>query len=183
MKSTLTVHDLKFELYLTEPEIHNRVRELGEVIKEQYLGRNPLILPVLNGAFTFAADLLREINDIQCDVSFIKLASYRGTQSTGEVATLIGLDRSIKGKDIIILEDIVDSGKTISQLIQDLQQLEPASIKLATLLLKPAALAYKDFNLDYVGFEIPNSFVIGYGMDYDGFGRNLRGIYRLVEVG
>jgi len=178
MDTTVRAHDLAFELYLDENEIQHRVQEIGDIIKDQYEEKKPLFLPILNGAFVFAADLLRSLRGMDCDVSFIKMASYEGTTSTGVVSTLLGLDQDIKDKDVIIVEDIVDSGKTISDLIQSLQKQAPSSIKVATLLLKPQALEYTDFNLDYVGFEIPSDFVIGYGMDYDGLGRNLRGIYK-----
>ncbi len=178
MDDLVKAHDLPFELFISEAQIEKRVRELGKAIEADYKGKKPLLLGVLNGAFVFAADLIRA-SEIDCEISFIKLSSYRGLQSSGEVETLIGLDIDVNGRDIIIVEDILDSGKTLHYFLPELIKLQPASVALAIFLVKPEALEYP-IHIDYQGFEIPNKFVIGYGLDYDGLGRNLRGIYQLV---
>ncbi|GJM34873.1 MAG: hypoxanthine phosphoribosyltransferase [Saprospiraceae bacterium] len=175
----IQLHDLQFRPYLQAAEIQKRVQELGSELKQQYAGQNPLFLGVLNGAFVFAADLIRAC-DFECEVSFIKLSSYRGTRSTGNVATLIGLEQSIEGRHLIIVEDIVDSGKTMHSLLPDLKAMGIASAAICTLLVKPDAMQY-DLNVQYVGFEIPSKFVVGYGLDYNQLGRNLPDIYQLVK--
>jgi hypoxanthine phosphoribosyltransferase len=138
-----------------------------------------LFISVLNGSFVFASDLFRSIS-IEAEISFIKLASYRGTSSTGNVITAIGMEENINDRHIIILEDIVDTGKTLSAFLPDILQRGPASVKIAAFLTKPEALAY-DIKADYVGFEVPNKFVLGYGLDYNGLGRNLSSLYELVD--
>ncbi len=175
----IQLHDLQFRPYLLAADIQARVQQLGKAIKKRYADQNPLFLGVLNGAFVFAADLLRAC-DFDCEISFIKLSSYRGTQSTGDVATLIGLEQSIAGRHVIIVEDIVDSGRTMHSLLPDLEKLGVASAEICTLLLKPDALEF-DVDVRYVGFKIPSKFVVGYGLDYDELGRNLPDIYQLAE--
>lgn len=155
------------------------VTRLSAEIMADYGHLRPLFLCVLNGSFMFAGDLLKEYSGA-CEVSFIKLSSYRGTSSTEEVRTLIGLSEDIKGRDVVILEDIIDTGITISQLLKDLAAYAPNSIRVATLLLKPDALR-SDIRPDYVGLEIPNDFIVGYGLDYDGYGRNSRDIYKIID--
>ena len=142
-------------------------------------GKNPLFLCVLNGSFIFAADLLKMIN-IDCGISFIKMASYQGTSSTGEVKTILGLDSEIKDRVIVIVEDIVDTGNTIVALVNQLQSYGPKDIKVSTLLFKPEAYQ-KDIKIDYRALEVSNEFLVGYGLDYDGFGRNLEHIYKIIE--
>lgn len=164
---------------LSETQVQARVRELGAAITQRYAGQRPLLLGVLNGAFVFAADLARAC-DLDCEVSFIKLSSYKGTASTGEVQTRIGLEASVEGRHIIVVEDIVDSGHTLATFLPDLERLGPASVAVATLLFKPDSLQHS-LRLDFVGFEIPPRFVVGYGLDYDGLGRNLPAIYELWE--
>lgn len=172
------VHDKSFETYLTEEMIQARVKEIGETIAADYKGRKPLFIVILNGSFMFAADLFKHL-DVEAEICFIKLASYKGMKSTGKVVTSIGLDEDLFGKDVIILEDIVDTGKTLHNFLPKLQHQQPKSLRIAALLHKPEATEFK-LTLDYVGFSIPNKFVVGYGLDYDGLGRNLKEIYQLV---
>ena len=173
------LHDLYFKPYISEIDIRNKINEIGKELSERFKGKCPLFINVLNGSFVFAADLLRAC-DINCEVSFIKIASYEGLSSSGKTQTIIGLTEEVKGRDIIILEDIVDSGRTLYRFLQQLKEQEPASITVVALLVKPDAAEFK-VKLDYVGFEIPNAFVVGYGLDYNGLGRNLKGVYQLTE--
>ncbi|MEM6965211.1 MAG: hypoxanthine phosphoribosyltransferase [Bacteroidota bacterium] len=171
------VHDLTFELMISEEEVQRRVAEMGKLLEEKYRDKNPLFLGVLNGSFVFTADLTRAFGGV-CEVSFIKLSSYSGLASTGTVATVIGLTVDVENRHVIIVEDIIDTGKTMHEFLPTLQKMNPASVAFATFLLKPEAVQY-DFPIDYIGFEIPNKFVVGYGMDYNEQARNLRGIYQL----
>lgn len=180
MSQPIQVHDLSFELYLSAEQLQARVLALAQLLEEEYAGKQPLFIGVLNGAFMFASDLIKECN-FDCEISFIKVASYRGTTSTGEVSTLIGLDKEIKGRHVIIVEDIIDTGNTMAKLMQDLTTYEPSSMALVSLLLKPEALEHPHLPLNYIGFEIPNKFVVGYGLDYDGLGRNYKDIYQLIK--
>lgn len=168
-----------FVPYLSEEEIHQAIRALATAINRDYRGRKPVIVAVLNGAFMFTADLVKML-EIEVEVSFVKVKSYQGTQSSGEVKQLLGLDTTLAGKDIILLEDIVDTGYTIRHLLKLLDELQPAGVSIATLLFKPEALQV-EVDLAYVGIRIPNLFVVGYGLDYDGFGRQYREIYQLAE--
>ena len=174
---TVQVHDKVFKLFISREQIQERVKELGEQIDKDYAGLNPIFISILNGSFIFAADLFRCIS-VDAEISFIKLASYKGTTSTGNVVTAIGMEERLEDRHVIILEDIVDTGKTLSAFIPEIMQRHPASLKIATFLTKPEALQY-DVHADYVGFEIPNNFVVGYGLDYDGLGRNLPELYTL----
>ncbi len=174
----VTVHDKTFEIYLPASVIQKAIVGLAEKINKDIDGKNPLFLVVLNGAFMFAADLLKHITT-DCQISFVKLSSYVGTKTTQTVRELIGLDEVLRGRTVIIVEDIIDTGITMSETINKLQKLEATEVKLATLLFKPAAFQ-KDFKIDYIGLEIPNDFIVGYGLDYDGLGRNLPDIYKLV---
>lgn len=160
-------------------ELAKAVSKVAKNINHDYHGKSPLFLCVLNGSFMFASDLMKEI-DLACEISFIKLSSYQGTSSTGQVRTIMGFNENIEGRDIIVLEDIVDTGHTITRLFQNLYEMKPASVKIATMLFKPAALQV-DLKPDYVGIVIPNEFILGYGLDYDGFGRNLADIYKITE--
>lgn len=173
----MIVLDKKFVPYISHYEIQERIGEMAKQISADYSGKNPLFIGILNGSFIFAADLYRHIS-IPSTISFIKLVSYKGTSSSGTVITSIGLEEDLLGKDIIIVEDIVDTGKTLSTFIPTLQKLQPNSIKICTLLQKPDALQH-DLLVDYVGFAIPDKFVVGYGLDYDGFGRNSKDIYQI----
>lgn len=173
----IKIHDKNFEPYILSDEIQSRIRELGQKIDTDLKGKNPVFLGVLNGCFRFASDLMKHINE-DCEINFLKVASYIGTDSTGKVNELIGLNVDISGRDIIVMEDIVDTGHTLKFLLETLGKKNPKSIRIATLLFKPEAYS-KEYPLDYVGFEIPNLFVVGYGLDYDGYGRNLNDIYQI----
>lgn len=174
----LIFKDQSFKLFIPQERIAERVHAMGKQMNRDYKEKNPLFLVVLNGAFMFASDLLRLI-DVENRVSFIKLASYDGFIQADEVQTLIGIDESLEGRDIIVLEDIIDSGNTIFHFMDDLKKYQPNSIQVACLLLKPENLQHHDLDIKYVGFEISNEFVIGYGMDYDGLGRSLADLYQL----
>lgn len=174
---TVTLHDKKFGLCISSAEIQAAVDRVATAIIEDMKDSCPLFLVVLNGAFMFAGDLFKRIN-FDCEVTFMKLASYEGTESTGKVKKLIGLSESIEGRDVIIIEDIVDSGITMENMLIELYALRPASIRIASCLFKPASFT-KKFKIDYVGFSIPNDFIVGYGLDYDGLGRNLPDIYKI----
>jgi hypoxanthine phosphoribosyltransferase len=175
--STIQVLDKTFEPYLKEAAIQEKITELAGQLNQDYTGKRPLFLSILNGSFLFTADLFKQIT-IEAEVSFIKLASYKGTSSTGNVITAIGLDINVKDRHIIILEDIIDTGKTLHHYLPQLESMQPASVKIAVLLNKKDALLYP-VHIDYACFEIPNKFVVGYGLDYDGLGRNSRDIYQL----
>jgi hypoxanthine phosphoribosyltransferase len=175
----IQVHGRNFVPYLTAQAIAKKVSQLALQINKDYEGKKPLFLAVLNGSFLFAADLFRNLT-IEAEISFIKLASYKGTTSTGNVITAIGLEESLHERHIILLEDIIDTGKTLHGFIPQLEHQGPASIRIAALLTKPEALQYP-VHADYIGFEIPNKFVVGYGLDYDGLGRNIPEIYQLEE--
>jgi hypoxanthine phosphoribosyltransferase len=175
--STIQVLDKTFEPYLKEAAIQEKITELAGQLNQDYAGKRPLFLSILNGSFLFTADLFKQIT-IEAEVSFIKLASYKGTSSTGNVITAIGLDINVKDRYIIILEDIIDTGKTLHHYLPQLESMQPTSVKIAVLLNKKDALIYP-VQIDYACFEIPNKFVVGYGLDYDGLGRNSRDIYQL----
>ena len=175
---SIKVHDKTFDIYLSETQIQQRVKEIAETINKDYQGKRPLTIAILNGSFMFAADLFKHLT-IDTEISFIKLVSYRGMKSTGNVITSIGLDAELFGKDLIIIDDIVDTGKTLYNFLPKLKDHHPASLKIAALLHKPDATKFP-LNLDYVGFSIPDKFVIGYGLDYDGRGRNLKEIYQVI---
>ena len=175
--STIQVLDKTFEPYLKEAAIQEKITELALQLNKDYAGKRPLFLSVLNGSFLFTADLFKQIT-IEAEVSFIKLASYKGTSSTGNVITAIGLDINVKDRHVIILEDIIDTGKTLHHYLPQLESMQPASVKIAVLLDKKEALQYP-VKVDYACFEIPNKFVVGYGLDYDGLGRNSKDIYQL----
>ena len=172
------LNDKVFEIYITESEIAKRVKLLAAQINLDYRNKLPVFIGVLNGSFRFMADLMQEIN-LDCSIEFIKVSSYNGgTKSTENVLEVLGLDADIKGKDVIIVEDIIDTGKTLTYLLSTLKPLQPASIKVITLLLKPDVIKTQFPEIAYIGFEISNDFVVGYGMDYKHLGRNLNDIYR-----
>ncbi len=176
---TIQVHDKEFAPSIPAGDILREVRRVAQEISRDYEGQTPLFLVVLNGAFVFAADLLREVS-ILSDVSFVKLASYEGTASTGTVREVIGLNTDITGRPVIIVEDIVESGITMAHMIDRLKMQNPKSIEICTLLLKPERLEVK-LDIKYVAMEIPNDFILGYGLDYDGLGRGLKDIYTIVS--
>lgn len=175
---TIQVKDKIFSVSISEQEILARVKAVAERITKDFEGRTPVFLAVLNGSFIFAADLLREVT-LPSEISFVKLASYQGVNTTGAVRELIGINVDITGRPVIILEDIVDTGLTMAHMIETLKKQNPASIDVCTLLLKPGKLKVA-LDIKYCCMEIPNDFIVGYGLDYDGFGRNLRSIYTLV---
>jgi hypoxanthine phosphoribosyltransferase len=176
--STIRVHDKAFEPYLSAEIIASKVAEMAAAINSDYAGKKPLFIAILNGSFIFASDLFKSIS-IEAEICFIKLASYKGTKSSGQVITAIGLDTDIFDRHVIILEDIVDTGKTLNEFLPQLQHQQPASLVIAALLHKPDANVYP-IKINYMGFSIPNKFVVGYGLDYDGLGRNIKEIYQVV---
>lgn len=177
--AALKVHDKYFVPYIPEAELMQRIKDLAAQIDEDYRDKKPLFIAILNGSFMFAADMFKHIT-IESEICFIKLASYKGTKSTGQVITAIGLDTDIVGRHVIVLEDIIDTGKTMSEFLPQLHNQQPASLKVATLLHKPEATTFP-INIDYLGFSVPNKFLLGYGLDYDGLGRNIKEIYQLTD--
>ncbi len=175
--SDVTLFDKTFEPYLPESLIQEKIKELATLINKDYAGKKPLFIAILNGSFMFAADLFKSIN-LEAEICFIKLASYKGSKSTGNVVTSIGLDADLHDRHVIILEDIIDTGKTLHEFLPQLANQHPSSLKVAVLLHKPDATVYP-IKIDYCCFSIPNRFVLGYGLDYDGYGRNLKEIYQL----
>jgi hypoxanthine phosphoribosyltransferase len=173
------IHDKTFREMLTEEVIAGRIKELALQINAELSGKDVVFIGILNGAFLFAADLFRHI-DFPARISFVKLASYKGTSSSGTIKELIGWNEDIKNKTIVVIEDIVDTGNTLERIVGELVIRNAAEIKIAALLYKPDAYN-KNISLDYVGFEIPNDFVVGFGLDYDGLGRNLPSVYTLVQ--
>ena len=176
---TIQIHDKKFTLSITEAEIQAAVKLVGEAINREMSDTNPLFICVLNGAFMFAGDLMKTVN-FPCEITFVKLSSYEGLVTTGNVKEVIGLNESVVGRNVIVVEDIVDTGITMEKIISSLQSKGAKSIKVATFLQKPEALQ-RDIQVDYVAMKIPTQFIVGYGLDYDGYGRNLKEIYTVVE--
>lgn len=177
--SRVTIKDKTFETSLPEREILERVKQVANRINKDFEGKTPLFLAVLNGSFMYASDLMKNIT-IPCEISFVKLASYQGTSSTGAIKEVIGLNNDISGREVIIVEDIVDTGATMERMLDTLRAHNPAGLHICTLLLKPGKLTVP-LNIEYAAFEIPNDFIVGYGLDYDQEGRNLRDIYTLVK--
>jgi hypoxanthine phosphoribosyltransferase len=177
--ANIQVHDKSFEPYISASDIIVKVSEMAARLNKDYEGKKPLFISILNGSFMFASDLFKFIK-IDAEICFIKLASYKGTKSSGQVVTAIGLDMDIVNRHVVIIEDIVDTGKTLNAFLPQLKHQQPASLKIASLLHKPEAIVYP-LNIDYLGFSIPNKFVVGYGLDYDGLGRNISEIYKLIE--
>ncbi len=176
---TVKIHDKEFEIYIDDQQISSIIKNLASAINVEYMHKQPIVLSILNGSFIFAADLVRHFS-FPLKIEFVRYSSYEGTGSTGSVTKILGIKADIKDQDIIIIEDIVDTGLTLSKAIKELWTYEPRSIKVVSLLLKPEALQF-DVPVDYVGQNIPNKFVVGYGLDYDELGRDLPAIYRLKE--
>ena len=176
---TVKIKDKSFRVSIPETEIKERVKALAEQMSKDLEGKDPLFLGVLNGSFIFAADLMREMT-IPCEISFVKLASYQGTTSTGKVREVLGINEDLSGRTVVIVEDIVESGRTMRQMIESLGTRNPESVRICTLFFKPEKLK-EDLNLDYVAFSIPDDFILGYGLDYDGLGRELKDVYSIVE--
>src|SRR3954463_6412131 len=177
--STIKVHDKYFVPYISENEIQQKIQQLASRLSNDYKHVKPLFIAILNGSFMFAADLFKYLS-IDAEICFIKLASYRGMKSSGNVITAIGLDVDLFGRDVVIVEDIVDTGKTLNEFLPKLDHQQPKSLRIAALLHKPEATQYP-LKIDYLGFSIPNKFVVGYGLDYDGLGRNLKEIFQLAD--
>ena len=176
---TITVKDKIFSPFITAAEIDNAISKIAVSMNKDLAGKNPLFLIVLNGAFMFAADLVKKLN-FPCELSFIKLASYSGTKSSEKVRELIGLNEDLTGRTIVVIEDIIDTGITLGDLMETVKSKNADEVKLAALLFKPKAFQ-KSYPIDYIGIEIPNDFIVGYGLDYDGYGRNYPDIYKIVE--
>ena len=179
MKKGIAIKDKQFELFIEQEVIELAIKRIAQQINADLKDKNPIFLAVLNGSFMFAGELMKEVT-IPSEITFVRLASYRGTTTTENVQEVLGLNEGIEGRDVVIVEDIVDSGNTMTSLLKELGNYKPASIKIATLLFKPAALV-KKLDLDYVALEIPNDFIVGYGLDYDGYGRNLKDIYKIKQ--
>ncbi len=173
------VHDKNFRPFITEAKIQNEVARIAKEMNRDLAEKDPIFLGILNGAFMFASDLYKQLN-FPCQITFLKLASYSGTQSTGTVKQLIGINRDLMDRVVVVLEDIVDTGVTLETIIRQLSGYQPKEILVATFLHKPDA-TIRVVKLDYVGMEIPNDFILGYGLDYDGYGRNFKEIYQLVD--
>ena len=177
--SIVKIKDKTFKTSIPEAEILQRIKDLAARINKDLEGKNPLFLAVLNGSFMFAADLMKEIT-IPCEISFVKLASYQGVLSTVKVREVIGLNEDISGRTVVVVEDIIDTGRTMHQMLDSLQTRNPEAIHLCTLFVKPDKIE-EPLDIEYAAFTIPNDFIVGYGLDYDQQGRNLREIYTLVE--
>lgn len=175
----MRVKDKEFKKFIKKKAIQKKVKKLASRINEDYKDKNPLFIGILNGAFMFASDLMKEV-DIPSEISFIRVKSYDKTDSTGKMKKILGLEETIKGRHIIVIEDIVDTGFTIAEIMDEIKSGEPQTLEIVTVLFKPNALK-KKLPLKYVGFEIPNEFVVGYGLDYDGYGRNLKDIYQIID--
>ncbi len=175
----MQVRDLSFEISIHRNEVEKEITRIARLMNQDLAGKDPLFLGILNGAFMFASDLLKQIT-VPSQITFLKLASYDGNKTTGSVKQLIGINQDLKDRTVVVLEDIVDTGITLDTIVRQLSGYQPKEIRVATLLFKPDAVQ-KKVELDYVGFEIPDKFVIGYGLDYSGYGRNLPDIYSLVE--
>jgi hypoxanthine phosphoribosyltransferase len=173
------IKDKSFQIFIPEAEIKARVKTVAQQISKDMEGKTPLLLGVLNGSFVFAADLMREMT-IPSEISFVKLASYQGTTSTGKIQEVLGINENLTGRTVVIVEDIVESGQTMRRMIESLGTRNPASVHVCTLFFKPDKLQ-EELTLDYVAFRIPDDFIVGYGLDYDGLGRELKDVYTIVE--
>lgn len=180
--NTIQIEDKEFELFLEQDNIAKRTRLIAIQLDVDYENKCPVFIGVLNGSFLFMADLLKEVN-LSCEVGFIKVTSYEGTASTGIIKQAFGLPADLHNRDVILVEDIVDTGLTLDYILKEVYKQVPASVSVCSLLLKPEALKRPIAELQYVGFEIANEFVVGYGLDYNGLGRNLKDIYRVKTVG
>ena len=177
--STVKVHDKYFAPFISEEEIQKQVERIAIEMNENLAQKDPIFLGILNGAFMFASDLYKQLS-FPCQITFLKLASYSGTKSTGSVKQLIGINMELQDRVVVVLEDIVDTGVTLETILRQLSGFQPSEIQVATFLHKPEA-TIREVKLDYVGIEIPNDFIVGYGLDYDGYGRNLKEIYQLAD--
>lgn len=176
---TVKIKDKSFRISIPETEIKRRVKALAEQMSKDLEGKDPLFLAVLNGSFIFAADLMREMT-IPCEITFVKLASYQGTTSTGKVHEVIGINENLSGRTVVIVEDIVESGHTMKRMMEQIGTRNPSSVQICTLFFKPEKLQ-EELALDYVAFRIPDDFIVGYGLDYDQGGRGLKHVYTIVD--
>ncbi len=176
---TITIHNKQFTPWISQATIQDRVTQLAADINKDYAGKKPLCIAILNGAFIFAADLFKQVT-IEAEICFIKLVSYKGTSSTGNVITAIGLDENLADRHLIIIEDIVDTGNTLHSFLPQLYNQQPASVNICALLHKPEA-TIQPLHIKYLGLSIENKFVLGYGLDYDGLGRNIPELYKLAD--
>ncbi len=176
-KEVITIHGQRFKKFISRHEIDQKTRELAERINADYRGKTPIVLSILNGSFIFAADLVRYF-DFSLKIEFVRYSSYQGTDSTGSIKKILGMKSPVKGQHILIIEDIIDTGLTLSHALKDLRDQKPASVRVVSLLVKPDALQH-DVHIDYVGFNIANDFVVGYGLDYDDLGRDMPNIYKI----
>ena len=172
--------DKEFKLYIPYEKIRSAIENMADEMNSQLAGKNPLFVCVLNGAFMFATELFKRISLTEAEITFVKLSSYDGTKTTGNVKQIVGIENNIKGRTVVILEDIIDTGTTIDYIVKQLQSKQPGEIIIATLLFKPAALV-KNVQPDYVGMEIQNNFIVGFGLDYNNYGRNLLDIYSIIN--
>lgn len=179
--NNIQIEDKEFEILLQNDNISKRTRLIGIQLNVDYENRCPIFIGVLNGSFVFMADLLKEVQ-IPCEIGFIRISTYQGTESTGKIKESFGLPTDLRNRDVILVEDIVDTGLTLNYVLTEVYRQDPASVKICTLLLKPAALKAPVKELEYIGFEVANEFVVGYGLDYNGLGRNLKDIYRAKTV-
>ncbi len=177
--NTIKIKDKEFTVSIPEENILKQVKRVADEINRDLKDKNPIFLSVLNGAFMFASDLMKNIN-IPCEISFVKLASYEGLTSSGVVKEVIGINEDLTGRTVVVVEDIVDTGFTMERLLDQIATRNPAEVHIATLLVKPDKLKV-DLNLEYVAMSIPNDFIVGYGLDYDGFGRNYKDIYTVID--
>jgi len=175
----IKLHDLEFEPFISEEEIINSIKNISEELNRDYEGKKPVFLAVLNGSFMFASEVVKRFKG-DCEISFVKLGSYEGTETSGNVKTLLGLNQDLKGRYVILLEDIVDTGNTLAEIDKILKEAKVENYKIATLFYKPEAYK-KSIPVNYVGMEIPNKFIVGFGLDYDGLGRNLTQVYKRKE--
>jgi hypoxanthine phosphoribosyltransferase len=180
MKSSIQVHDKHFEVFIEKSVIEQRIVELATQINQDYEDKRPIFLAILNGSFMFAAELMKSVS-VACEITFLRVSSYQATESSGKVHQILGLLENIEGRDVIVVEDIVDTGLTMVEIKQQLFAQKPASLSVVTLFQKPEALK-QPLDIEYVGFEIENKFVLGYGLDYDSLGRNLGDLYVLCEA-
>ena len=180
MSNKIRLHDTDFKIYIKHDDILNKIREIGDTISQNFKDKDVILIGILNGSFMFLSDLAKQLS-INCSISFIKLSSYENTNSTGKVTELLGLSDDIKNKTVIVVEDIIDSGLTIKNLRHNLEKHKPLDIIICSLFYKPNAIKYIESKPDYSAFDIDNQFIVGYGLDYNGLGRNLKNIYKLSE--
>ncbi len=175
----IKILDKEFEISIPYSKIDEAITKIADKMNKELADKDPLFVTILNGSFMFSADLLKKL-EFACQITFLKLASYEGTNSTGVVKKLIGFNEEIKGRTVVVIEDIIDTGNTIGNIKDQIMEMEPSELQFATLLFKPEACK-KDVKIDYLGLEIPNDFIVGYGLDYEGYGRNLKDIYTVIN--